>query len=117
MLQLHKRINFPCCYQRVVFIKACGILLYLRWNIMIRIMWFVVSSSYCLKLWLHFPQPDCPTKSVHTRITLHHAPTGISVPVLFFFFPPLLLSHLTHKQHKSRRGCVFTAMQFLQHQG
>lgn len=35
---------------------------------------------------------------------------------LLFFFP-LLLSHLTHKQHQSRRGCVFTARQFLQHQG
>lgn len=51
-LKLHKRINFPCCYQRDVFIKACGMLLYLRWNIVIQIMRFVVSSSYCLKLWL-----------------------------------------------------------------
>lgn len=33
------------------------------------------------------------------------------------FFLPLLLSHLTHKRHKSRRGCVFTARQLLQHQG
>lgn len=35
----------------------------------------------------------------------------------FFFLPLLLLSHLTHKRHKSRRGSVFTARQFLQHQG
>lgn len=31
--------------------------------------------------------------------------------------PPLLLSHLSRKQRKSRRGCVFTARQLLQHQG
>jgi len=51
---------------------------------MIHIMWFVVSSSYRLKLWLQFPQPDCPIKSVHTHITL---PLGNSAPVLLFFFP------------------------------
>lgn len=84
-LQLHKRINFPCCYQRVVFIKACGMLLYLRWNIMIQIMWFVVSSSYRLKLWLQFPQPDCPTTSVHARIVL---PLGFLFLFCSFFSPP-----------------------------
>lgn len=115
MLQLHKRINFPCCYEKVVFIKACGMLLYLRWNTVIHIMWFVVSSSYRLKLWLQFPQPDCPTKLVHTRIVL---PLGfLFLFWLVFFFFSLLLTHLTHKQRKSRRGCVFTARQFLQHQG
>lgn len=76
---------------------------------------FVVSSSYRLKLWLQFPQPDCPIKSVHTLIVL---PLGfLFLFCSFFFFFSLLLSHLTHKRHKSRRGRVFTARQFLQHQG
>lgn len=50
--------------------KLVGMLLYLRWHITIRIMWFVVSASYRLRLWLQLPQPDCPTRLVHTRIAL-----------------------------------------------
>lgn len=88
----------------------------LRWHIVIHTMWFVVSSSYRSQLWLEFPQPDCPTKLVHTHTEL---PLGFLVLFcsFFFFFFPLFLSHLTHKQHKSRRGCFFTARQLLQHEG
>lgn len=54
--------------------KLVGMLLYLRWHIAIRIMWFVVSASYRLKLWLQLPQPECPSRWVHTRTAL---PPGV----------------------------------------
>lgn len=48
----------------------------------------MVSSSYCLKLWLQFPQPDRPTKSVHTLIVL---PLGFLFLFCSFFFSPFFL--------------------------
>lgn len=55
----------------------------LRWHIVIHTMWFVVSSSYRSQLWLEFPQPDCPTKLVHTHTEL---PLGFLVLFFSFFF-------------------------------
>lgn len=70
--------------------KTCGMLLYLRWNIMTHIMWFC-GLLFLLPEALAAVSPTWLSHQICTHP--HRAPTGISVPVPFisFFFPPFLV--------------------------
>lgn len=83
LLQLHKRINFFFLVPKSNAQKCCGMLWILSGT-----SWYISCGLWSLlpnrsQLWLEFPQPDCPTKLVHTHTEF---PLGFLVLFCSFFF-------------------------------